>query len=200
MEVAVGGSGGSSVTPEDTAEDTPEDTAETNATGRAGSGVDLALVALVVVLLGAVVVGGVLAWQARDDRAAAVTEQQRYGEVLAAATAEAEAFINIRYDDAQASIDKVSEGATGEFREQYASSSGRVIEVLRQNQTVMEGEVLYAGVVDVDQDSATVITATSGTVANKQTDNEPVGRNFRLQLELAYEDGRWLTRDLQFVS
>ena len=56
----------------------------------------------------------------------------------------------------------------------------------------MEGEVLWAGVVDVDQDSATVIAATSGTVANQQTDNQPVARNFRLRLDLVLEDGQWL--------
>lgn len=182
MEVAAGRSGGSSVTP-----------------GHR-SGADLALLALVAVLLAMTGVGGALAWQAREDRAEAATQQERYGAVLAAARAEAEAFINIRYDDAQASIDEVAAGATGEFREQYTSSSGQVIEVLQQNKSVMEGEVLYAGVVDVDQDSATVIAATAGTVANKQTDNQPVGRNFRLQLELVYQDGRWLTSDLQFVS
>ncbi|MEJ7794890.1 MAG: hypothetical protein WKF50_05005 [Nocardioides sp.] len=176
------------------------DDANATAAARQGSGVDLALLALVVVLLAASVLGGVLAWQAREDRADAAVEQERYGEVLASARAEAEAFINIRYDDAQASIDRVAEGATGEFREEYTSSSERVIEVLVQNESVMEGEVLYAGVVDVDQDSATVIAATSGTVANKQTDNQPVGRSFRLQLELVYEDGRWLTDDLQVVS
>ena len=176
------------------------DDANATAAARQGSGVDLALLALVVVLLAASVLGGVLAWQAREDRADAAVEQERYGEVLASARAEAEAFINIRYDDAQASIDRVAEGATGEFREEYTSSSERVIEVLVQNESVMEGEVLYAGVVDVDQDSATVIAATSGTVANKQTDNQPVGRSFRLQLELVCEDGRWLTDDLQVVS
>jgi Mce-associated membrane protein len=64
----------------------------------------------------------------------------------------------------------------------------------------MEGEVLWAGVVDVDEDSATVIAATSGTVANRQTNNQPVARNFRLRLDLVREDGRWLTNDLQFVG
>ena len=147
------------------------------------SGANVALLVLAVVLLVAAVLGGVVAWQAREDRAAAATEQQRYGEVLAAARAEAEAFINIRYDDAQASIDRVAEGATGEFRDQYTSSSERVVKVLERNESVMEGEVLYAGVVDVDRDSATVIAATSGTVANKQTDNQPVSRDFRLRLE-----------------
>ncbi len=60
--------------------------------------------------------------------------------------------------------------------------------------------MLYAGVVDVDEDSATVIAATTGTVASKQTDDQPVRRDFRLRLELVHEDGRWLTSDLQSVS
>lgn len=167
---------------------------------RQGTGVDLWLLVLVLLLLGAAVVGGVLAWQAREDRAQAAAEQERYGEVLSAARAEAEAYINIRYDDAQASIDQVAEGATGEFREQYTSSSESVIESLQQNQTVMEGEVLYVGVVDVDEDSATVLAATSGTVADQETDHQPVGRDLRLRLELVHEDGRWLTSDLQLVS
>lgn len=165
-----------------------------------GTGVDLSLLVLVLLLLAASVVGGVLAWQSREDRAETATEQERYGAVLASARAEAEAYINIRYDDAQASIDQVAEGATGEFREQYTSSSERVIEALQRNETVMEGEVLYVGVVDVDEETATVLAATSGTVADQETDNQPVGRDLRLRLELVHEDGRWLTNDLQLVS
>lgn len=148
----------------------------------------------------AVVVGGVMTIRTHNEDERAAAEQERYGDVLAAATKEAEAFINIRYDDAQASIDEVAAGATGDFAEQYSSSSEGVIKVLQQNKSVMDGHVLWAGVVDVDEDKATVIAATTGTVANKQTGNKPVVRNFRLQLELQFEGGRWLTRDLQFVS
>jgi Mce-associated membrane protein len=146
------------------------------------------------------IVGGVMAWRTHDARERAQAEHERYGDVLFAATDEAEAFINIRYDDAQASVDRVAAGATGEFKEQYSRSSEGVLQVLKQEKSVMEGEVLWAGVVDVDQDSATVIAATSGTVANQQTDNQPVSRNFRLRLDLVREDGRWLTNDLQFVG
>lgn len=167
---------------------------------RQGSGVDGALLALVVLLLAAALVGGLLVLQVREDRAQAATEQERYGEVLAASRAEAEAFVNIRYDDAQASIDQVAEGATGGFRAQYTASSERVVAELRQSKSVFEGAVLYAGVLDVDQDSATVLVATTGTLASKQTDNQPVRHDFRLQLELVREDGRWLTNDLQLVS
>lgn len=127
-------------------------------------------------------------------------EQERFGDVIESATDEATAFVNIRYDDAEASIEAVMAGATGAFREQYAKSTEDVIRILEENKSVMEGEVLWAGVVGIDPDSATVIVATTGTVANNQTDNKPVARNFRLQMELVLEEGRWLTSDLQFVS
>ena len=127
------------------------------------------------------------------------TVQERYADVIASASKEATAFVNIRYDDAQGSIDKVMAGATGEFRDQYAKSTDSVIEVLEQNKSIMTGEVLWSGVVAQDPDSATVIIATSGTVQNKQTGDEPVARFFRLQLQLVSEKGKWLTSDLQFV-
>jgi Mce-associated membrane protein len=60
--------------------------------------------------------------------------------------------------------------------------------------------VAYAGVVDVDADTATVIAATAGTVASEETDNRPVRHDLRLRLELVHEDGRWLISDLTAVS
>lgn len=126
-------------------------------------------------------------------------EQQRYADILDSASKEATAFVNIRYDDAQASIDAVMAGATGDFRDQYAKSTEGVIKVLQDNKSIMTGEVLWTGVVAQDPDSATVIVATSGTVQNKQTGDKPVARYFRLQLQLVSEKGRWLTSDLQFV-
>ena len=48
--------------------------------------------------------------------------------------------MNIRYDDAQASIDAVMAGATGDFRDQYAKSTDGVIKVLAaSNKSVMTG-------------------------------------------------------------
>lgn len=127
-------------------------------------------------------------------------EQQRFGDIIESASAEAEAFVNIRYDDAEASIEKVKAGATGAFLEQYEESTGGVIDVLERNKSVMTGEVVWAGVVASDDDSATVIVATKGTVANIQTGNKPVAETYRLQLELVKEGDAWLTSDLQFVA
>lgn len=168
--------------------------------GSSRTGLRITLVVAVLVLAVTCVVGGFFSYLSRDDRTAAETEAERYGDVLESATAEAEAFINIRYDDAQASIDKVAAGATGAFREQYESSTESVIQVLEDNRSIQEGEVIWAGVVDLDNDSARVIAATTGTVANVASDNLPVGRNYRLQLDLVLEDGVWLTNNLEFVG
>lgn len=159
------------------------------------------LLYVAVVLLACVCVsGGVLSFQARADRADARTEQERYGAVLSSARSETEAFINIDYREAQASIDKVAAGATGEFKKQYTESADSVIEVLEQNESVMDGTVTWAGVVSMDGDSATVIAATSGTVANKASQGEAVPRRFRISLDLELVDGEWLTSNLEFVA
>lgn len=158
------------------------------------------LYVVALLLVCACVALGVLVVGERGDRADAEESQERYGAVLASARAETEAFINIDYQTAQASIDKVADGATGEFKKQYTESVDSVIEVLEQNESVMDGKVVWAGVVSIDADSSRVIAATSGTVANKATQGEPVARNFRIQLDLQLVDGEWLTSNLEFVG
>ena len=130
---------------------------------------------------------------------ASATEQQRYADILAAASKEATAFVNIRYDTAQESIDAVMAGATGDFRDQYAQATDALITLLQDNKSIRTGEVIWAGVVAQDPDSATVILATTGTVQNNQTGANPKAENYRIQMDLVAEKGRWLTSDLQFV-
>lgn len=182
--MALGGTGGEPVT------------GSPQASGRVNS----VLYVVALLLACACVVGGYFVYRAHGDHEVETIKQDRYGAVQHAATAEAEAFINIRYDDAQVSIDKVAAGATGAFKKQYDSSTKGVIEVLTQNRSVMDGTVIWAGVSSIDKDSATVIAATTGTVANKQTKNRPVARNFRLKLDLVLVDGVWLTSNLEFVA
>lgn len=182
--MAAGGSGDGAVTP--------------GPGSRTRLNIGLFVVALV--LACAAVFGGVLVVQDHRDEQRAQDEQERYGAVLASACAEVEAFINIDYRNAQESIDAVAAGATGEFAEQYDSSSEGVVELLEREKSVMDGEVLWAGVSDIDSDSASVLVATTGTVQNQSTGNESVARYFRLKLDLQHVDGEWLTSNLEFVG
>jgi Mce-associated membrane protein len=156
--------------------------------------------ALVVVLLAGAVIGGAVCVRTHGDRADAATRQGRYGAVLAAADAEATAFVNLRYDRAAESVDAVAAGATGEFRDHYVRSADQVIRVLQRNRSLMTGRVVWSGVAALSPDRATVIVATTGTVSNARTSGAARPRNFRLRVSLVHEGGRWLTSDIEFVG
>jgi Mce-associated membrane protein len=163
-------------------------------------GLNIGLFALALLLACGCVFGGVLVVQEHRDRQRATAEQERYGDVLAAARKEVTAFVNIDYRDAQRSIDAVAAGATGDFAKQYDSSAKAVTQLLTRAKSVMDGEVVWAGVVDADRDSASVIVATTGTVANMSTKNKPVARQFRLKVDLLREDDEWKTSNVEFVG
>jgi Mce-associated membrane protein len=131
---------------------------------------------------------------------APAAEQERYADILTSASKEATAFLNIRYDTAQDSIDSVMAGATGDFRDQYSKATDALITLLQDNKSIRTGEVIWSGVVAQDPDSATVILATTGTVQNNQTGDNPKAENYRIQIQLVAQEGKWLTSDLQFVE
>lgn len=227
MEVASGGSGGGSVSDDDTRDEQSQQR------------LNLVLCALVLVSVAAVAFvglqmvrqyddGGDLsgawyedAWAVVTDRRvedgtsragedtgkgtitavpeASPEEQERIAAALESATKMVTAFVNLRHDDLEASIEAVESMAAGNFLEQYEKSSDSLIKVAEEAQTVMTGEVVWSAYVTGDEDSATVLLAASGTVENNLTD-KPEARTYRVQVELLYENDRWLTRDLQFVA
>lgn len=158
------------------------------------------LLVVVALLLCAAFVGGFAVRRTHADRSQAATQQARYAAVLAAADAEATAFVNLRHDHARSTIAAVAAGATGAFGERYRRSSGTVARVMRRNRTIAQGKVVWSGVVDLGPDRATVIVATVGSVANTATSGHPVTRNLRLQFELVRSDDDWLTSGLTFVG
>ena len=164
------------------------------------TGRNLVLGLLVLLLALACSAGAFAVRRTHDDRAAAAAAQGRYAVVLGAATAEAEAFVNISYRDARSSVDAVAAGATGRFKAQYDASTPGVLRVLRRHRSVLDGRVVSAGVVELGADRATVVAATSGTVSNARTHDRPRPRSFRLRLDLVRVGGRWLTSDVEVVD
>lgn len=210
MEVDAGRAGGEPVTPEP----------PSNQGSRVGLNVTLWIV---VIVCGALAVtGAVWNWNQEHDSApvsstsragdkvgdarfealpiAEDAEQERTAAVIEAATKMSNAFLNLDYKNFDAAAEAVLSLASGAFRTQYQTSTEGLEKVATQAKSIQTGEVVWAGVVAVDEDSATVIVASSGTVSNKTTKFEAVPRHYRLQLDLTLEDGKWLTRDLQFVA
>jgi Mce-associated membrane protein len=154
------------------------------------------LTATLGVLLAALLAtGGVLAWQLREATALA----DRRTAVLQAATEHVSTFLSIDYRQARRGTEEVLTGAAGEFKRQYAASRARLHELVRQNRTVSTGEVLSAGVVSSDPDSARVIVVADSQVQNVSSP-EPQPRHYRLQVDLARQGERWLMTSLEFVG
>ena len=164
-------------------------------TAFAGRGRPSWLVAVLAVVLVALVVGAVLLFPRWQDARA---DEARHEAVLRAATAEVIAFTTIDHRSVESSVERVLAGATGDFKKQFESSREQLEELTKDNQSVSKGQVLKAGVVSMDEDSARVIVVADSTVTNVSAP-DPQPRHYRLQLDLVLRGDRWLTSDLQFV-
>lgn len=156
------------------------------------------LLALVVGLFAATVVGGVLVWEADREREAAAVRQKPYGAVVRAARSHVLAVVNLRHDD-PTTFEDARAGATGALLDDYARD-GEVVGPVRRNRSVLVGSVIWAGVEELAGDEASALVATTGTVTSRQTEGELVTRQLRLRVHLVREDGRWLADDLELVA
>ncbi|MEB8341195.1 hypothetical protein [Streptomyces endophyticus] len=125
-------------------------------------------------------------------------ERQRQ-DILAAARQSALNFTTLDYRHYGRDSDNVLDGATGDFKRQFAAQTAQLTKLVAENKSVSKGQVLDAGLVRSAADSARVLVVADSKVANKSA---PKGqaRTYRLQLDLVRRDGRWLTSDVDFVG
>ena len=126
------------------------------------------------------------------------TEQRRQ-DILAAARQSTLNFTSLDYRHYGRDSAHVLEGATGDFKKQFAAQTEQLTELVARNRSVSEGQVLDAGIVRSDAHSARVLVVADSKVTNTAV---PKGeaRTYRLQLDLVHQGGRWLTSDVEFVG
>jgi Mce-associated membrane protein len=148
-------------------------------------------VGLVLLLVAALYLGFQLRSQAQDEAARR--------DALAAARQSALNLTSIDKDNFADDVASVIDGATGEFRSDFAARADDLERLLTENEVVADGEVLEAGIVRSDRRSATALVVVDSTVSNTQT---PDGRvnSYRMKLELEKVGDRWLTSVLEFVG
>ncbi|WP_405581616.1 hypothetical protein [Streptomyces sp. NBC_01092] len=119
--------------------------------------------------------------------------------ILAAARQSALNFTSLDYRHYGRDSANVLASATGDFKKQFTAQTKQLTELVAQNKSVSEGQVLEAGIVRSDEDSARVLVVADSKVTNTAV---PQGeaRAYRLQLDLVHRDGRWLTSDVEFVG
>ncbi|MFI6013957.1 hypothetical protein ACIBAG_34995 [Streptomyces sp. NPDC051243] len=124
---------------------------------------------------------------------------QRRQDILAAARQSALNFTSLDYRHYGRDSANVLAGATGDFKKQFAAQTKQLTDLVAQNKSVSEGQVLEAGIVRSDENSARVLVVADSKVTNTAV---PQGeaRTYRLQLDLVHRDGRWLTSNVEFVG
>jgi Mce-associated membrane protein len=155
----------------------------------------LALVAVAALVATGVLAPKISAASARDDRRT---------EVLQAARQQAVNFTTLDYRHLDRDLGRVVAGSTGEFRKQFRSGTKDLTRLVTDNKAVSTGEVLSAGLVSSDADSARVLVVADSTVVNT---GSPKGekRHYRIQMDLVRHAGSagrsgWLVSDLTFVG
>ena len=155
----------------------------------------LLLVLLVLAVAGCVVAAAVLAGRWQDARA----EEQRRQDILQAARQQGVNITTLDHRTVEEDLDRVLALSTGSFRKEFVAGTKELTDLVVANQATSTGEVLEAGIVTSDADSARVLVVADSEVSNSSAEELPT-RHYRMQLDLVRRGDRWLTSDLQFVE
>ncbi|TWD79518.1 Mce-associated membrane protein [Kribbella amoyensis] len=108
-------------------------------------------------------------------------------------------FTTYQYSSWDADSQRVLDGSTGQFKEEFSGGANSVKTEVVTNKATSKGDVKEAAVVSNDKDSAQVLVIVNAVVTNTAA-KDGVERRYRIKLDLVREKDRWLTADLQVVG
>lgn len=124
---------------------------------------------------------------------------RRHQDILAAARQSVLNFTSLDHRHYDRDSKAVLNGATGEFKKQFSAQTAELTKIVAENKSVSEGQIIDAGIAQADDRTARVLVVADGKVTNVAAP-EGTSRNYRLQLDLVFEDGQWLTSNVEFVG
>jgi Mce-associated membrane protein len=156
---------------------------------------------LLLLVVGVVVlVSGLVAWRTTvgDEQLqrAAVRD-----EVVAAATEQIATLNSLDYRDVDAGLQAWADATTGTLHDQLVQAGEQDRQLLVDQQKISEAEVLEAAVLELDDDTATVVAAVEVSIRDGATpDAEPELKRNRFSAQLVRTDGEWRLEDLGQVA
>ena len=148
-------------------------------------------VLLVLALAGTIVVGVVLAGQrSREADRDALLKAGRQTVVD---------FTTYKYQSWDADVQRVLADATGPFKDEFSTTAGQLKGPVVANKATSQGEVLDAGMVSTDTDSAQVLVVADAKITNTAAADGQL-RRYRIKLDMVRVGDAWLTAGLQAVG
>lgn len=146
----------------------------------------------------AVAVVGVAGWQVAEFRTLS-NDADRNGEIISAAKLVTAGLVSLDYNRADDDLNRIKDTSTGQFRAQFDELAVSFRQVLGQGKVQSTGAVKEAGIVEADADQATVLAAVTSVVKNSEAvDGQQ--RVYRMRVQLANQDNRWLVSEVEFVD
>lgn len=150
---------------------------------------------LAVVCVALAVVCGVLGWQYR----AAAAQESAQRDALQAARDTAMNLATIDHTSAEGDVQRVLDGATGQFRDDFAASAPSFTAVVEETEVTTVGLGADAGIESWDGDRGTVLVQVASTVTNRAEPQEK-SRVWRLRMTMEKVDDRYRTATLEYVA
>lgn len=104
----------------------------------------------------------------------------------------------IHPDSAQEDVDRLLEGASGDFKAEFEGREGPFVEVVKQARVDSNGEIIEAGIESSGDGFAEVLVAARAMVQNSDA-AEPQPRDFRLRIRVADDGGVLTASRVEFV-
>ncbi|WP_231995401.1 hypothetical protein [Mycobacterium sp. 1274756.6] len=135
---------------------------------------------------------GYLGWQYHSVRVVqAAAEEARQ-----AAEAYAVTLTSIDTRNLDENFDAVLDGATGEFRDIYQTSSAKLRQLLIDHQAAGRGVVLDSAIKSASKDEVQVLLFVDQTVSNTEVPDPRVDRS-RIAMTMQRVDGRWKASEVE---
>jgi Mce-associated membrane protein len=152
----------------------------------------LGLIALVLVLAGLTVWQTVRAVDRHREEAATA-------DAVRAARLTVQNFVSISAATIDRDLKRVSDGATGDFADEFDRGKAQVKSVVVANKVRSDGKILEAAVASADKDSARVLVVVDATVINAKAPKGQL-RHYRISVDLAKVKDDWRVATLKFVG
>jgi len=142
---------------------------------------------------------GLSAWMVHQHRDAT---EQRHRELAFVAGAKQGVInmISLDYNKAKEDVQRVIDGSTGQFKDDFQQRANDVISVVTQSKAVTEGTVNAAAVESIDENSAVVLVSARSQITNSPPGKDEPPKMWRLRVTVAEVGGQYKMSKVEYVT
>ncbi len=128
-----------------------------------------------------------------------VRYQQRQEAFVAGAKQRVLDMISLDFHRAKADVQRVIDGSTGEFKDDFENRANDFIAVVEQSKAVTEGTVNGAAVESMGDNSAVVLVAATSRVTNSPPGKDEPPRIWRLKVTITDVGGKYKMSKVEYI-